>query len=190
MTATLTTPPAIEPVSLAEAKTHLRVDGDDDDSLIAATITAARLFVEQATRRALLAQGWRVLMDAWPASRTIEMPIAPLIEVNAVSVIDDGSDEIEVDQAAYEIDVFSTPPRLLLVGSLPSPGRGLNGIAIDVTAGYGEAADAVPAPLLQAILQLVAHWYENRSAVSYDRSQGVAPLGVDALIAPYRVLAL
>jgi uncharacterized phiE125 gp8 family phage protein len=189
MTATLTTPPAIEPVSLAEAKTHLRVDEDTDDTLIAATITAARLHVEHATRRLLIAQAWRFWRDAWPTSRVIELPVTPLISVDAVWVIDKAGEETGLDEDSYEVDIVSVPGRIRF-GSTPAPGRDLNGIAIDVTAGFGEEPDAVPAPLRQAILQLVAHWYENRSAVSHDRTQGVAPLGVDALIAPYRLLAL
>jgi uncharacterized phiE125 gp8 family phage protein len=190
MTATLITPPAIEPVSLAEAKAHLRVDGDDEDALIAATVSAARLHVEQATRRALIAQGWRIWMDAWPVSRVVELPLAPLISVDAVSVFDAAGDAEELDPATYEVDTVSVPGRIRLKGSPPAPEREMNGIAIDVTAGYGEEAGAVPAPLRQAIFQLAAHWYENRSAVTYDRAQGIAPLGVDALIAPYRVVAL
>jgi len=189
MTATLITPPAVEPVSLAEAKAHLRVENDADDALIAATIFAARLFVEQATRRALISQGWRFWLDAWPASRTIEIPLAPLIAVEAVSVVGDAGVETELDEALYEVDSISVPGRIRITGSVPSPGRELNGVAIDVTAGYGADVDDVPAPLRQAILQLVAHWYENRSAIAPDRA-AIAPLGVEALIAPYRVLAL
>lgn len=190
MTATLITPPAAEPVSLAEAKVHLRVENDADDALIGATISAARLFVEQATRRVLIAQGWRIWRDTWPESRLIEIPLAPLIAVDAVSVIDDAGAETELDAGLFEVDTFSIPGRVHLIGSVPAPGTKLNGIVIDVTAGHGTDAEAVPTPLRQAILQLVAHWYENRSAVAYDRAQGIAPLGVDALIAPYRIVAL
>ena len=79
MTAALITPPALEPVSLAEAKAHLRIDGDDDDALVTAAIVAARVHVEAATRRALIEQGWRVYLDAWPRKRIVPIPIAPLL---------------------------------------------------------------------------------------------------------------
>lgn len=189
MTASLITPPAIEPISLAEAKAHLRVDSSAEDALIAATVSVARLYVEQATRRALIAQAWRIYRDAWPASRLIGIPLAPIVSVDAVSILDEAGGAVELDEATYEADTTSVPGRIRLTGRLPTPGRELGGIAIDVTAGYGTEATAVPAPLRQAILLLAAHWYENRDAVSRDRVT-VAPLGVDALIAPYRMLAL
>ena len=107
-----------------------------------------------------------------------------------ISVIDEAGEETELDEGLLEIDAISMLGRVRLIGSAPAPGRELNGIVIDVTAGYGTDAEAVPAPLRHAILQLVAHWYENRSAVTYDRAQGISPLGVDALIAPYRIVAL
>ncbi len=66
MTAALITAPALEPVSLADAKAHLRLDSDDDDQLITAAIVAARVHVEALTRRLLIEQGWRVYLDQWP----------------------------------------------------------------------------------------------------------------------------
>ena len=72
----------------------------------------------------------------------------------------------------------------------PQPGARSAGIEIDVEAGYGATASAVPEPLKQAIRQLVAHWYENRGAGPPDESALRMPASVAALIAPYRVLAL
>ena len=48
----------------------------------------------------------------------------------------------------------------------------------------------MPAPLRQAILMLVTHWYEHRGAVGHDLAVLAAPLGFEALIAPYRILSL
>lgn len=59
--------PAVEPVTLAEAKTHLRVDLADDDLLIGALITAARQHAETITRRALVTQQWKMTLDQFPA---------------------------------------------------------------------------------------------------------------------------
>jgi uncharacterized phiE125 gp8 family phage protein len=65
----LVTPPASEPVSLAEAKLHLRVETGmtDDDTLISALIVAARQVVETITRRALITQVWKLVLDQFPA---------------------------------------------------------------------------------------------------------------------------
>jgi len=58
--------PAVEPVLVAEAKAHLRLDGDDEDTLIGALIAAGRVSVESDTRRALIAQSWRAYVGDWP----------------------------------------------------------------------------------------------------------------------------
>ena len=73
MTAALITPPALEPVSLADAKAHLRLDTDDDDQLVTAAIVAARVHVEALTRRLLIEQGWRVYLDRWPRKRIVTL---------------------------------------------------------------------------------------------------------------------
>ena len=58
MTVVLTTAPAVEPISLAEAKAHLRLDASDEDALLTALITAARMFVERTLGVALITQSW------------------------------------------------------------------------------------------------------------------------------------
>ena len=61
-------PPSAEPLSLAEAKLHLRVGADitEDDGLIAALIVTARQQAEHRTGRALVSQQWRYAIDAFP----------------------------------------------------------------------------------------------------------------------------
>jgi uncharacterized phiE125 gp8 family phage protein len=191
MTAALITPPALEPVSLADAKAHLRLDSDDDDDLVTAAITAARVHVEANTRRVMIEQGWRVYLDTWPKQRIVRIPVAPLITVDSVTVFDPVGEAITVDPGDYEIDAVTAPGRLFLSSPVPVlVGRAVNGIEIDVTAGYGPTGIDVPAPLRQAIMMLVSHWYEHRGAVGHDLAGGVAPSGYDALIASYKVWSL
>ncbi|MEQ8696105.1 MAG: head-tail connector protein [Bauldia litoralis] len=191
MTAALITGPALEPVSLADVKAHLRVDGGDEDALLTAAIVSARVHVESATRRVLIEQGWRIYYDAWPRRRIVRLPVAPLMSVDAVTIYDAAGDPQAVDAEDYEADVAASPARLVLAANAPTPvGRAVNGIEIDVTAGYGATSVDVPAALRQAVLMLVAHWYEHRGAVGHDLAVLVAPLGFEALIAPYRLLSL
>ncbi|SDB31561.1 head-tail connector protein [Bauldia litoralis] len=191
MTAALITGPALEPVSLADVKAHLRIDGGDEDALLTAAIVSARVHVESATRRVLIEQGWRIYYDAWPRRRIVRLPVAPLMSLDAVTIYDAAGDPQVVDAEDYEADVAASPARLVLAANAPTPvGRAVNGIEIDVTAGYGATSVDVPAALRQAVLMLVAHWYEHRGAVGHDLAVLVAPLGFEALIAPYRLLSL
>jgi uncharacterized phiE125 gp8 family phage protein len=190
MTAALITPPEIEPVLLDDAKAHLRIDTDDDDALLTAAIAAARVHVETLTRRCLIEQGWRVYLDQWPRRRIVSLGPAPLISVESVTVYDTAGDPTVVDPGDYEVDTVSVPGRILLSAAVPVATRQVNGIEIEVTAGYGTSSIDVPGPLRQAIMMLVAHWYEHRGVVGHDRAGEIPPVGFDALIAPYRVLSL
>lgn len=191
MSAILLTPPAAEPLSLAEAKAWLRVAHDDDDALIATLVASARAHVEKQTRRALITQTWRIVRDAWPASGRIEAYPAPLRQVLAARVYDSAGAAQAIGAEAFVIDSAAAPGVIAFAPyALAHPGRAVAGIEIDVEAGYGATASAVPEPLKQAIRQLVAHWYENRGAGAPDESALRMPASVAALIAPYRLLAL
>ncbi len=188
MTLIPVTAPAAEPLSRADAKAFLKVEHTDDDTLIDTLIVAARLTVEAAIRRVLITQTWRLALDGWPPGRIVEIPLSPIASIDTVTVYDaDGAPEV-LSASAYVTDVSSSPARLLIRDTV-SPGAAFNGIEIDFTAGYGAAA-AVPAALVQAIRQLVAHWYETRQPVAFGGAGAVVPKTVDALVAPYRVLAL
>ena len=63
MPSILVTPPALEPVSLAEAKAHLRVGHADEDGLIGALIAAARRLAESQTGLCLVAEPWECFGD-------------------------------------------------------------------------------------------------------------------------------
>ncbi|WP_454685206.1 head-tail connector protein [Ancylobacter moscoviensis] len=188
MPAILLAGPAAEPITLAEAKTYLRVDHDAEDALIASLITAARATVEALTRRALIDQNWRIVRDAWPASGLIPVPVNPLRAVLAVHVVDAGGAEVAVPADAFTADTARLPGLIRVGrGGVPAPGRALAGIAIDIVAGHGASADHVPSPLVEAARVVLAHFYEHRDVPG----PGAAfPARLDALVAPFRVTRL
>jgi uncharacterized phiE125 gp8 family phage protein len=172
-------------------KLFLRVAHDDDDDVIAALIAAARVHVETQTRRALIAQTWRLVRDVWPASGRLPVLPVPLIEIAAIRVFDaDGAPHL-LDPDHFDIDTVSAPALLAFARGAPrAPGKLAAGIEIDIAAGYGEEPEDVPAPLRQAIRMLVAHWYENRGVVAASGEVASMPASVASLIAPFRVISL
>ena len=183
--------PAVEPVSLAEAKAHLRVEHDDDDDTIAALIAGARVHVEAQTRRALITQTWRLSRDAWPSNGRIAVLPSPLRELAAARIYKSDGSTQSIDADAFAADATSAPAVLAFErGALPAPGRVVGGIELDVEVGYGDAPSDVPEPLRQAVRVLVAHWYENRGLIAAGPSVAVLPDAASALITPYRVLSL
>jgi uncharacterized phiE125 gp8 family phage protein len=191
MSAILLTPPALEPVSLADAKLFLRVEHDDDDDVIAALVAAARVQVEAQTRRALIGQTWRLVRDVWPAAGRLPIMPVPLQQVTAIRVFDaDGAPHV-LDAADFDVDTASAPAVLAFARGAPrTPGKLAAGIEVDITAGYGDAPDDVPPPLRQAIRMLTAHWYENRGVIAASGEVASMPASVASLIAPFRVLSL
>lgn len=186
MTLILTAGPAEEPVTLGEARAFLRLDDMSEDGLVTALITAARATLEAETRRAFVTQGWRMLLDRFPEG-AIVMPLAPVNGIAAITLLArEGAGET-LDAGLYDPELGAEPPRIHLAaaGAWPKPKKRAAGIAVDFTAGYGGPA-AVPQALRQAVLLLVAHWFETRLPVAFDATASEIPFTVAALIAPYR----
>ena len=199
MTLTLTTPPAVEPVTLDEAKAQLRVTYDQEDALIGALITAARQRIEVELGVALIATGFREIHDVWPLEIGTAVPVtdplcalfsgpirllrSPLISVQAIAVAGGTGTFQTVNPASYAAQVGSRPGRIAPYDvAWPSPGVAAGGVRIDYTAGYGAGEADAPAPLRQAILQLVADGFEHRSD---------APLSlVEPWLGPFRRVRL
>ena len=188
MSAILLTAPAVEPVSLAEAKAFLRVEHNDDDELIGARAAGSRIHGEAQTRRALVTQSWRITLDCWPEDGRVRVVPAPLQELTAARVYDFDGNPHTVDPQAFVPDLGASA-LAFAPWALPQPDRIAAGIELDVTVGYGDAAVDVPEPLRQAIRLLVGHWYENRGLAALG-TVTVLPTTVAALIAPYRMLSL
>lgn len=214
-----TTDPAVEPVTVADMDDFLR--GDDvleaeDGSLIESIITAARMYVEDFTRRPLITQTWTMYLDAWPREsnvegmgwwdgvregsiyagekRYIELPLEPIQSITSVSTYDGDGAATVFSSSNYFLDSGSSPSRLCLNNGVvwPTPTRNLNGIEIVYVAGYGDAATDVPAPLRQVIKQLATHWYQNRefTKTQSDMNQASSPLHVQSLLNRYKVMKL
>jgi uncharacterized phiE125 gp8 family phage protein len=184
--------PTSEPVSLEEAKAHLRVDADSEDTLIQSLITAARVHVEVSLGIAIQTQTWLWILDHWPDGRIAELPLRPVQAVTSVRVRDANGTPVTMPASNYLLDGRGNPARLIASGpgSWPASGMAANGIEVELQAGYGSLAGDVPRPIRQAILLLVAHWFERREPVEVGDAIVTLPDMVSELLQPYRRVRL
>jgi len=184
----MTSGPVIEPVSLLDAKAHLRVDAADEDTLISSLIITSRLHIEASLGLALITQSWSLFLDAWPGGTTVRLPMRPLQSVSAVQLYAEDESITPVAASGYYVDGKGVPARLVRLGGTgwPAPKRAANGIEIAFTAGYGNLASDVPEPIRQALMLLIAHWYERREPFEVGGSGVAIPKMVSELLMPYR----
>lgn len=155
---TVITPP--DPVvSLDQAKRHLRIDHPDDDEYITGLLEVATGWIDGPSGWLGRALGEQVLEARFPAA-------------------------VDAAQRAYPY-----PPFVALVSDVPQP-DGCSSL-VRWKAGYPktqEGKSTVPAPIRHAILLMVSHLFNNRDAVTTTAAQpATLPMGVEALLAPYRM---
>lgn len=180
--------PPVLPITVAELKTHARIDGSDEDSYLEALILAATDFCENSTWLAFLTQTWQVTFDAFPsADEEILLPRPPLISVSSVGYIDSNGVSQTLAGSAYQVDTLSRPGRL-------RPARGTNWpstrsdtqntVTVTFVAGYGATAAVMPASLKHAVKFLATHWYEERQPAVIGNGIQVIdlPMGIQSLL--------
>lgn len=183
-------PPASEPVTLGEAKSHVRVDTADDDALINGLIRAAREYCEDFQGRSYLEQTWQLWLDAWPEGNEIILPRPPLKSVTHVKYYGADGTEYTLPATDYIVDTVSEPGRIVLGYGKTWPSitlRLANAIVVEYVAGRA-AVGEVPQRVKQAMQLLVGHWYEHREAVLTGSISKEIELSVHALLWPDRVV--
>lgn len=188
MKISLVTAPTEEPLTLDQAKQHLRVDIEDDDMLIGDLIKASREYAENVTHRKLMSQTWKVYLDDWPDKDYIEIPFPPLVSVTHVKYTDYNSSQVAVSTSEYNYDTVSEPGRVQLAYGYSWPTATLhptNPIEIQFVCGYG-TPDDVPEQIKQGMKIDLSDLYEQRESIVVG--QPVAHLDtIDRLYMPYRV---
>lgn len=182
--------PTGNPVTLAEAKVHLRVSAAADDADITAMVTAATGQLDGRDGilgRALVTQQWQLLLDCFPGASVIKMPLPPLQSVESITYVDAAGATQTLPTSVYAVDTASEPGvvSLKFAQVWPSTRTERNAVTIAFTAGYG-VASMVPERLKSAIKLMVGDLYENREAaiVGVPRADNPA---VANLLFPFRV---
>ena len=184
--------PATDPVTLAEVKTHIHVDHDDEDNRIADFIRTAVARLDGRAGilgRCLIAQPWRLELDRFQAE--ISIPLPPCISVDRIAYENAAGVEVEIAATSYRVTGLGTldGARIRPVRSYAWPATDLPGsVFVESTAGFGDDAIAVPEPLRTAIAMHVGHLYEHRESVVLGSGFITeTPHGYEDLIRDYRL---
>ena len=178
------TAPAVEPVTLAEAKTQCRVDTADDDTYITTLITTARGYVEEILDVSLITTVWEARYDCFPLWEII-LPRPPMQNATVTVVYrDEGGTNRTITTGSFQSDHYATPGRIYpnFEGIWPAVRGDENSVVVRWSAGYGASGASVPNVIKHAILLLVAHWYETRQPVSQGMQMPI-PATFDTLMA-------
>ena len=179
--------PAVEPIDLAYAKTFLRIDGTDEDTLIETLIKTARHRVENMIGRTLTRRSY-IFRCAVPAGKCFTVPRPPLLGVTRLTLIAENDQAVDIPPVDYTVSRRRDPGQVRL-----KSGKNwtdylaeFSTLEVEFEAGYGDVPGDVPLPIRQAILLLLAHSYEYREM----SESPTVPIMVDALLAPYRAVRL
>lgn len=179
----VTAAPGAEPITLAQAKLQVKVEtGDtDDDALITALIIAARQYCEGYQNKAYINQTITLKMNRFVSH--IRLPRSPLGSVTSINYLDTAGDSQLLSTDVYAVDTTSKPGLITLKANqfYPQVQRIHHAITIVYVAGTGADATNVPQTLKQAMLLLVAHWYDNRNAACDVKLEEI-PFAVKSLL--------
>lgn len=181
----LVTPPEVEPITLAEAKRHLRDPPDVDDDVIGGFVIAARQMVENELRRAIITQTWDLYLDGWPygggyfnrsireqgpgfgwlpsnGGVPIQLDRPRLQSIESITYVDEAGVTQTLPTSAYDVSP-GTPGRVQAKSGTtwPTTRNQMDAVRIRYVCGYGDPED-VPKCVLVGIKLLLSHLYENR----------------------------
>lgn len=188
MIPSLVTAPGSEPLSIAEAKQWIRQDSDDHDALIAGLITACRQAVEAYLGRALITQTWDLLLDRFC---NVELPMAPLQSVTSITYTDTAGASQTLSTSVYDVFTYDEHPgwvRLAYDQSWPSTRIVSDAVAIRYVAGFGDAANNVPAAIRNGIKLMVGEYYKNAELTVVGPQVMEIPKHIERMLWSYRVL--
>lgn len=187
-----TTAPTSEPVTLAEAKAHLRIEHDDENDYITDLIEVARGNVEIGMcNRTLMTSTWTLYLDEFPqGNAAICLPYPPVTGISSITYFDtSGTQQTLTD---YQLDSESEPGSLHPDVNATWPSTQANkyqAVTIVYTAGYASAA-LVPAKIKHAIKVILSELYEVREDSIIGTNITPAILTAGRLVSDLRIRAI
>ena len=182
------TKPEVFAVSPSDLRHHLRIDAREDDQLLLRLELSALAHIEDKIGAVLMSRTVTMSIDSFPIYENIQLPVQPATAVSSIVYRDENGNDQTLDDSQYHLNITGNFGEIA-----PAPGaqwpavfEDKKSITIKYRAGY-ESPNEVPEPIRLAVMLLVGHWYEHREASSSSNLRDI-PIGVDSLIAPYRIL--
>ena len=163
--------PSVEPMLVADAKLHLKVLTNNEDTLITNMITAAREEVENYCNISLVEQTIEESFPCFPVAEnyntlsSLWLSVSPLISIDSISYIDTDGNSQTLATTVYDLDDKQKPGKVTLKHNQtwPSTAKIENAVTITYKAGYGTTAADVPQAIKQAMLLMLTNWFEKRA---------------------------
>lgn len=160
--------PVAEPVTLDEAKAHLRVDFSEDDTLIQSQITACREWMEKALNLTMVERTATIYAPHF--AECFQLPYTPLQSVSSVQYwsYDSPSTLETASTDLYRVDTLNGQVYRAYSEYWPSTAVRHDAVQIAVTVGHPPAGSPldyganVPESLKAALLLLLGNVYEHR----------------------------
>jgi len=188
----LVTAPAVEPVTLSEAKQQIGIPATNtnSDAIINQCLLGARQFVEDWLGRSAIETEWREAFDKFPSE--FRPMRSPLISVTSITYTDTDGDSQTVAAADYVVDVYADPGRITRAYGVawPTPKAQINTVLLTYKAGYGTAPSDVPKTLKQVVLMLAAHWFDTPEGSTKAGAANMVPFSVRELLTQLETGAL
>ena len=178
------TAPSVEPISVVDAKKHLRVEHSDDDLLIKRLIETAVAMVDVTgvLGKGMITQTWREWYAPNPSQ--IVLSLGPIQSVSAIKYYD--TDNALQTDTLSNYFVLGTSGRTTIKPksgyTWPTTFVRDDAIAIEYVIGYGDTFRDVPSTVRHALFMLVSHYYENRENELIGTISKTLPFGFEALI--------
>ncbi len=179
------TEPTVEPVTVNDltdgGNNFLKIEFDEDDTLLTNQIKAARRLAEDYVNRKFITQTLTVYYDEF--SMEVPLPYPPHISITSVKrLLKDTTTTLTLDTDYFQLGT-NTSDFILKDLDLHS-GQSLE---IEYVVGYGAAATDVPDPIKEAIMRIVAGLYDFRTDVVQDANIATIPLNSRRLLEPFKI---
>jgi len=179
---------AVNPVfTTAQAKEVLKVDVDEDDTVIDNLVSAATESCQIYTNQYFIDTVVTQYSDNWNEFYTLYK--SPVDSITHVKYYDTDDSLQTLASSNYILDNTSKPARIGIAvdGSLPNLSTRINAVEVKYTVGYGTASTDVPEGIRTAIILTVGNWYENRQSVITGRTATELPLSSQYLLDQYKI---